>query len=321
MSIKRFTWYAWAVAAYSLVVIVWGAFVRASGSGAGCGNHWPLCNGELLPQAPQIATLIEVSHRATTGILLLAVVGLLIGAFRLYPSGHPVRQGAVWSMVFLLMEAALGAGLVLFEYVANNISVARAWWVGTHLINTFFLMAALTLTAWWASGGKRVQWRGQGLVGLTLGLTAIGLLLLGASGAVIAMGDTLVLGAGIAPESSPVLAQIIGLRIYHPLLAFGVGGLLALSAWVANRWQPGVNTQKFTRWLGIVFIAQLLLGALNVALKAPIWLQLLHLLNADLIWITFVLLTAAALAQSAKSVTQDQMNRSELSLSKAIPNK
>jgi heme A synthase len=315
MSIKRFTGYAWAVAAYSLVVIVWGAFVRASGSGAGCGNHWPLCNGELIPRAPQIETIIEISHRATTGILLFAVAGLLIGAFRLYPTGHPVRAGAVWSTFFLLMEAALGAGLVLFEYVAHNISVARAWWVGTHLINTFLLVAVLTLTAWWASGGKRMQWRGQGGVGWIFGLTALGMLLLGASGAVIAMGDTLVLGAGIAPETSPILTQIIGLRIYHPLLALGVGGLLALSAWAANRWRPSAETLRFTRWLGVTFIAQLLLGFLNVALKAPIWLQLIHLLNADLIWMAFILLAAAALVKPEKVASPEPLNRSTLSLS------
>ncbi len=315
MAIKRFAWYAWAVAAYTLVVIVWGAFVRASGSGAGCGNHWPLCNGELIPRAPQIETIIEISHRATTGILLFAVAGLLIGAFRLYPVGHLVRKGAIWSTFFLLMEAALGAGLVLFEYVAHNISVARAWWVGTHLINTYLLVAVLTLTAWWASGGKRVQWRGQGGTGWIFGLTTLGMLLLGASGAVIAMGDTLVLGAGIAPETSPVLAQIIGLRIYHPLLAFGVGGLLALSTWAANRWRAGPDTQRFTRWLAITFVAQLLLGALNVSLKAPIWLQLIHLLNADLVWMAFVLLAAAAFAQPAKTVNQEQVNNPAFSLS------
>jgi len=231
----------------------------------------------------------------------------LIGAFRLYPAGHPVRQGSVLSIFFLLMEAALGAGLVLFEYVANNISVARAWWVGTHLINTFFLVAALTLTAWWASGGKRVQWRGQGVVGWALWLAGIGMLLLGASGAVIAMGDTLVLGAGIAPESSPVLAQIIGLRVYHPLFAFAVGLLLALAVWLANQWRPSAATQRFTRWLALAFIAQLLLGALNVALQAPIWLQLVHLFNADLIWMAFVLLAAAALSQPAKVVSENEV--------------
>jgi len=297
MNRQRFGWYAWGVATYNLVVILWGAFVRATGSGAGCGNHWPLCTGELIPRSPQIETIIELSHRGSTGILLFAVAGLLIWAFRLYPAGHPVRQGAVLSTFFLFMEAALGAGLVLFEYVANNISVARAWWVGTHLINTFLLVAVLTLTAWWASGGKRVQWRGQGVVGWALWLAAIGMMILGASGAVIAMGDTLVLGAGIAPESSPILTQIIGLRVYHPILAFAVGALLALAVWLANQWRPSADAKKFTRWLAIAFIAQLLLGALNVSLQAPIWLQLVHLLNADLIWMAFVLLAAAALSQ------------------------
>ncbi|MCX6044326.1 MAG: COX15/CtaA family protein, partial [Chloroflexi bacterium] len=122
-------------------------------------------------------------------------------------------------------------------------------------------------------------------------------------------------GAGIAPETSPVLAQIIGLRIYHPLLAFGVGGLLALADWAANRWRPGPETQKFTRWLAIAFIAQLLLGALNVSLKAPIWLQLIHLLNADLVWMAFILLAAGAFAQTTKMASQDPVKSAAFGLS------
>jgi len=261
-----------------------------------------------------VETLIELSHRGSTGILLFAVAGLVIGAFRLYPKGHPVRLGAVLSAFFLFMEAALGAGLVLFEYVARNVSVARAWWVGTHLINTYFLVAVITLTAWWATGGKRVRLRNQGVVGWALLISLLGELLLGATGAVIAMGDTLVLHAGIAPESSPVLTQIIELRIYHPILAFGVGALLILTVWLVNWRRPSAEIKQFTRWLGAAFVAQLLIGAFNVALKAPVWLQLIHLLNADLILMFFVLLSATALSQEEPIVAQPDMKRAEFSL-------
>ena len=135
----------------------------------------------------------------------------------------------------------------------------------------------------------------------------IGEVILGASGAVIALGDTLVLMAGIAPETSPVLAQIIQLRIYHPLLAFAVGGLLALAVWLVNLRRSSGAVQTLTRWLAGAFIAQLLLGALNVALKAPVWLQLVHLLNADLLWMAFVLLAATALSQPTARVAHSEL--------------
>ena len=106
--------------AYNLAVILWGAYVRASGSGAGCGAHWPLCNGEVIPRAPSIATLVEYSHRLTSGLALLGVVALMVWTWRVWGRGHPARRGALLSLIFILTEAAVGAGLVLFELVADN---------------------------------------------------------------------------------------------------------------------------------------------------------------------------------------------------------
>ena len=142
---KRFSTFAWGVLGFNVLVIIWGAFVRATGSGAGCGSHWPLCNGELVPRAPQVETLIEFSHRITSGIALLGVVALLIWAMRSFPRGHHVRKAAGASMFFMVTEALVGAGLVPFEYVAHNVSIARAYWMAGHLTNTFLLLAALTL--------------------------------------------------------------------------------------------------------------------------------------------------------------------------------
>ena len=297
MTMKRFAPFAWGVLAYNVVVILWGAFVRATGSGAGCGSHWPLCNGELVPRAPRIETLIELSHRITSGFALIGVVVLLIWAWRAYPKGHPVRLGALLSMVFMLLEALVGAGLVLFEYVALDISIARAYWVAAHLINTFLLLGVLTLTAWWASNGRRLQWRGQGIVTPLLLITFGAMLILGASGGITALGDTLVLHGGINPAESPLVATLVATRIYHPILAFIVGGILAVTVWIVQARFPNVQTKRYSRWLFVLFIAQLLLGALNVALKAPVAIQLVHLLLSDLIWISLVLLAASALAQ------------------------
>ncbi|HVR96418.1 MAG TPA: COX15/CtaA family protein, partial [Thermoanaerobaculia bacterium] len=142
--IDRFARYAWATLAYNVAVILWGAAVRATGSGAGCGSHWPLCNGEVLPRSPGVQTIIEFSHRVTSGLALLLVVGLVVFAFRARPRGDAARGAAVLSLLFILSEAAVGAGLVLFEMVAHNQSMARALWMAAHLINTFFLLGVLT---------------------------------------------------------------------------------------------------------------------------------------------------------------------------------
>ena len=307
MKLSRFAKYAWAVVAINLVVIVWGGFVRATGSGAGCGSHWPLCNGQVIPRAPTTEMLIEFSHRISSGIALLSVVVLLIWAYRAYARGHAVRRGAAVAMALMVVEALIGAGLVLLEYVAYNVSVARAWWMAGHLLNTFLLMAALSLTAWWASGGQPLRLRGQGAGQRTtvwlLGGALAGLLVLGMSGAVTALGDTLVLGGGISPDESPIVAGLVGMRIYHPLIAFVVGALVAAAAWIVHARRPGVAARRIAVFILAVYALQLLLGALNVALKAPVWIQMLHLLLSNLIWVGVVLLAAAALGSEVQEGT------------------
>ena len=157
MKLKRFAKYAWFVLIFNLGVILWGAYVRATGSGAGCGSHWPLCNGEVIPRSDQIETLVEFTHRLSSGVAFLLVAGMLVWAWRIYPKGHRVRRGAIFSMFFMITEALVGAGLVLFELVAEDTSTARALSISVHLVNTFVLLACITLTAWWATGGNAVK--------------------------------------------------------------------------------------------------------------------------------------------------------------------
>jgi heme A synthase len=294
---RRYAQYAWGVVAVNVIVIIWGAFVRASGSGAGCGDHWPLCNGEVLPRPERIETLIEFSHRISSGLALLAVVALLIGAFRAYPKGHIVRKGALWSMFFMILEALIGAALVLLQYVAFNVSVGRAIWMAGHLVNTFLLLGALTLTAWWAQGGQPLRLRAQGAVGWALLLACLGMFVLGMSGAVTALGDTLVLTGGISPAENTLVATLVELRILHPIIALGVGALVTLAAWIAMQRRPGRATQQLGRLVIGLYVVQLLIGSLNVALRAPVWLQLVHLAFTSTIWILLVMLAASALAR------------------------
>jgi len=297
----RLARYAWVVLIYNLAVIAWGAYVRATGSGAGCGAHWPLCNGEVMVRPKTIEMLIEFSHRATSGIALISVVVLFLWARRITKPGHPVRTGATLSLAFMLSEAALGAGLVLFQLVANDASAARAFAVGAHLLNTFLLLAAMTLVVHWASGGSpvRLDTRRDGFAPFTIG--AIALLIVSMAGAITALGDTLfpsmTLAEGLSADLSATSHFLIRLRTIHPVLAVMVSVYLGSAAWQMGRTSArGGSLARTMLW----FIgAQLAAGIINVLMLAPVWLQLLHLLLADLVWITYVFLGAELLADTS----------------------
>ena len=297
--------FGWAVLAYNLAVISWGAYVRATGSGAGCGEHWPLCNGQVLPRSPGLATLIEFSHRLTSGVALLAVLALLVWTFRVCRRGHPARLGASLSLFFIVTEAAVGAGLVLFQLVADNQTMARAMFMAVHLLNTFFLLGSLTLTAWWLSYGARVTSRGRAPALAAVVAGCCGLLLTGASGSVAALGDTLFPSSTLTNAFSADLSAsshfLIRLRIFHPFLAATVAiGIAILAPRLARG--RGVFGARAARATTALIALQVGLGLLNIVLLAPVWLQLVHLLIADAIWIGFVLLSADALAEAPPSV-------------------
>src|SRR3984885_1242835 len=152
--------FAWVVVGYNVLVILEGALVRATGSGAGCGNHWPLCSGQLVFGTPALATIIEFAHRSMTGIDTVLILWLLVWAFRAFPKHHAVRLGAALSSIFLITEALIGAALVKFGLVVNDASPARAAVLSLHLTNTLTLLACLTLTAWWA-GHPRIRPAGR----------------------------------------------------------------------------------------------------------------------------------------------------------------
>ncbi|MCA1565579.1 MAG: COX15/CtaA family protein [Acidobacteria bacterium] len=312
MKLNRLAVYAWLVVAANLFVIVWGAYVRASFSGDGCGSHWPLCNGEVLPTTGLLKTIIELTHRLTSGVALLLVVGLVWWARRLFPRGHRVRRGAFWSLVFILIEALIGAALVKFELVAGNASIARALVMSFHLVNTFVLLGVLSLTAWWAMGGEPVRLDGQGKTGAIFAVGLVGTLLIAVSGAVAALGDTLFpvksLAEGIRQDLSATAHFLVRLRGLHPLFAVGIGCYaVAAASYVNNFLRPGLpRTKRLTSVLTTLFLVQIGAGILNFSLLAPVWLQLTHLLLADLFWIALVLNSAAALAPEPVAVPQHE---------------
>jgi heme A synthase len=299
--------YACFVAVFNLLVIVWGAYVRASASGDGCGNHWPLCNGDVIPASPLLKTLVEFAHRATSGAALLLVVGLVAAAFRVRPKGDRVRRGAVAAFVFICFEALLGAALVKFGLVVADASAARAFVMSLHLVNTFMLLASLALTAWWASGGAATRVRGQGNVGTLFLVALAGALVVAVSGALTALGDTLfparTLVEGLRQDLSPAAHFLMRLRVLHPALAVVAGCYCVMAAsYTANFLRPARAVKRFSAALGAIFVLQVILGIANVTLLAPVWLQLAHLLVADLFWIALVLTATAALSDEAASL-------------------
>ena len=297
MASRGFVRYAWGTLAYTVAVILWGAFVRATGSGAGCANHWPLCNGDVIPRPERVETLIEFAHRATSGIAFLLVVGLVIWTFRRFARGHRVRWTAGLGMVFMITESLVGAGLVLLELVADNASIARAYWMAGHLVNTFLLLATLTLTAWWSTRDAPLRVRQAGGWAMGLGVALFGMILVSISGAVTALGDTLYRLGGTEPSATAEL--LMSLRAIHPILAIGTSIVVLLIVMTTAQARASTTTQPLSRWIAAGLIGQLGLGALNVALSAPVWMQLIHLLVADLIWIGLVVFAASACALAA----------------------
>jgi heme A synthase len=294
----RLTRFAWGVLAYNIAVILWGAYVRASGSGAGCGSHWPFCNGEVLPRSSTAATMIEFSHRMTSGLALLSVVALLVWTLRATSARHAARAGAWASLFFILTEAAVGAGLVLFRLVADNATMARALFMGAHLVNTFILVGCLTLTAYWLGGGAPARVRGAGWRGAAVAVGLLGLVLTGVSGAVAALGDTLFPAGSLTDalwhDMSATSHVLIRLRVLHPAIAIGTGLVIAFGAPRLLRGE-GDPAGPFARAATALALFQLGVGLLNVILLAPIWMQIGHLLVADALWIACVLLAVGVL--------------------------
>lgn len=294
LSVRRL---AWITLGWTLGVVVFGAYVRASKSGDGCGAHWPACNGQFIPLEPSARTVIEFTHRVTSGVALLLSLGLFVWSLRRVARGSPVRLGVTLGLGFMILEALVGALLVKAGWVAANESVGRAVVMSVHLINTFLLVGAQVLTVFWAQGGGRLRVRDQGATSALLIGSLFGVVILGVSGAVTALGDTLfpaaTLAEGLARYPSPFAQVLLPLRMLHPIISLFIGALLFAAA--ASAYSRGARRQVFI--LAGAFALQLCIGLLNVALLAPVWVQLLHLLVADLVWIALVYLAATALSQ------------------------
>lgn len=302
-ALRRF---AWAVLVYFIAVILWGTLVRATGSGAGCGEHWPLCNGTVMQHSARIDTLIEFTHRLTSALSFFSATALLIWTFAGTVRGHLARGAAVAVVAFTIIEGLLGALLVLLGLTAQSQSPLRAPYLALHLTNTLLLLGALTLTAHLLS-------RRQGYLRSNVRLVApfgavasvVIVLIVGVSGSLAALGDTLFpatsLGSAFAQDFSGTSGWLVRWRWTHPTVAFLASvfliWLLVRAAQRSTLW----DNRSLSALVLLLLAAQYVLGVLDVVLLAPLWLQVAHLFGADVLWAALVVLTARLTLEPVKA--------------------
>ena len=267
----------------SILSILAGAFVRATGSGDGCGSTWPTCKGKIIPQLSDTSEVIEFSHRSVSGILLIVTLIIFIKS-RNMSKGSIVRTTVNFLTFFVLFEAAIGAVIVLYEWVGLNSSLPRIIAVPIHLVNTFGLLACYAiLYKVLLNNFKNIKqlWDRRFV------FIAFLFLLSGATGSITALADVLFPSAsfyeGLMEDFDRTSELLTRLRILHPMVATGLSvALIIESRKIQKDYKIDV---KFFQIL--VFIA-VILGVLNVLSNILLLLSILHLAIADLLWITYI---------------------------------
>ena len=297
--------FAWFVLAYFILVVLWGAVVRATNSGGGCGAHWPLCNGYVNPlHHPRLATVIEFAHRQSTTVATCLMLALAFWTFRATPKKHRARAAVLWTLFFLVTEALLGAALVLKGWVEQNDSAGRVIAQGIHFTNTLLLMGALTLTACFLRGQARDEPSAalpRSAAWLALGATIV----MGATGALAALADTLFpspsLAAGLAQDFASHAPVLVRMRWLHPAAA--VVGLLCVIWMIRAQTRLRGRFDELSRAVVWLLLVQFVLGIADVLLLAPAWMQVLHLLGADVYWCALVALAADTVWPASARIT------------------
>ena len=286
----RFANWIWALVVYTVSVIIWGAWVRISHSGDGCGQHWPLCEGAFIPQQAAGKTWIEYLHRLTSGLYGLFVAALMIQALRIFPRGSAQRAAAILTFVLMIIEAALGAALVLKGLVGENATLYRLFVMTFHQINSLLLVGSTVI---WAHLTARSVFPWTDLKGRLRPFSPLALFVcIPATGAWAALANTLFpslnLAEGLQKDFASDSPWILRLRVVHPLLALSLGVILALHFYrIAMRTSDSASRQAALRVSG-VFAGALIFGILTLISLSPIWMKLVHLTWAQLLWISLV---------------------------------
>lgn len=290
---------------YTVLVILWGAWVRISHSGDGCGDSWPLCEGQFVPAAPKQKTLVELSHRLMSGLFGIFVLAGFVRTRQVFAKtmggeGHPARFWAGASLALTVTEALLGAKLVLFGLVGTNDSAFRVFAMGLHFVNSALLVGSIA--SWTLSVDPYLRKTSVETWGVltaravrTIRAGAIGALFtLGITGTIAALSTTLFpsesLTAGLAADFHEQAHFIQRWRISHPLLGLTFGSLGVTFFYILGRSVP--REYGWIRWrahrVAFLFFAAAVIGTTTLFLLSPVPLKLVHLACAHLLWIAIV---------------------------------
>ena len=267
----------------SILSILAGAFVRATGSGDGCGSTWPTCKGKIIPQLSDTSEVIEFSHRSISGILLIVTLIIFIKS-RNMSKGTIVRTTVNLLTFFVVFEAAIGAVIVLYEWVGLNSSLPRIIAVPIHLVNTFGLLACYaSLYKVLLNNFKNIKqlWDRRFV------FVAFLFLLSGATGSITALADVLFPSAsfyeGLMEDFDRTSELLTRLRILHPLVATGLSVALIIESRKIQK-----DYKIDVKFLQLLVIVAVTLGVLNVLSNIVLLLSILHLAIADLLWISYI---------------------------------
>lgn len=293
--IRRLYLCSWVLVAYTVLVVVWGAWVRISGSGDGCGDHWPLCHGQVIPLQQKTKTWVEFSHRLSTALYGLFVLAQLVAVRRCTPPRHPARRWSVLVLLFTITEALIGRELVKAGLVTDSLALARLFVMPLHLVNTALLLACAVVTAESIRFGDLPRTPLPRALRVAAGIVCAVLILLLTSGAVAALGSHLApaasVGAGLAADFSATAHPAVRLRILHPILALLGGISLLFPIELLRERTSAPRARRALTQLAISVAVALLVGIATLLSLAPVWLKLSHLLLANVL----VILTSVSI--------------------------
>ena len=275
--------YAKAGLLLSIASILAGAFVRATGSGDGCGATWPTCKGKIIPALSDTSELIEFSHRSVSGVLLVVTL-IIFAKTRKFQKDSLVRTVTNYLTFFVIFEALIGAVIVIFEWVGLNSSLPRIIAVPIHLVNTFGLLGSYAILY------KILQDDLQNIKNMfnkNFLLISSLFLLSGATGSITALADVLFPSAsfveGFLADFDRTSEVLTRLRILHPIISSTLSIVLYVYA-TGIRKKYNVSVKP----LQILILIAVFLGVINVLSNIVLPLSILHLAIADFLWISYI---------------------------------